>query len=385
MLNNLCGPAILFIGFSLIQILIDLYSNEFYKSFIKFIAMIVFSLILNILCNLNLHVIAWFIVFIPIIMMTLISTLLLKTFGINPDNELLQNEVKNPSRAQIEISNNLLATNEDLYTENVDTNRIDRDLIRENKYDDIYEDYDISYNESNKYDLSSNLEVYNFIDYLLNINSSNNTNWLNNVYNRLNLSKLFNNNSSLPVTSSDSLLMNSGLINNIGISELLDDYLLDNDYRDYNKNDYTVSVTNSDDLVSYEEKYSDDYKMQGKLLYNRVKYDDKERELKRYDPDVTRETIESELDKDWENLEADTQEIYNDRALDKNKSYYDANNFSSYARRTSILDDLYKNFKNNVPCPVNETPSSYKIKTGLTCYEICPPGKTRNKTTNKCE
>ena len=83
--------------------------------------MIVFSLILNILCNLNLHVIAWFIVFIPIIMMTLISTLLLGNWY-KSYNELLQNEVKNPSRAQIEISNNLVATNDDLYTENIDTN-----------------------------------------------------------------------------------------------------------------------------------------------------------------------------------------------------------------------------------------------------------------------
>ena len=96
-------------------------------------------------------------------------------------------------------------------------------------------------------------------------------------------------------TSIDSLLINSGLIISLGSSDLLDDYLLDNDYKDYSKNDYTVSVTNSDDLVSYEEKYSDDYKMQGKLLYKRVKYDDKERDLKRYDPDITRETIESEL------------------------------------------------------------------------------------------
>jgi glucan phosphoethanolaminetransferase (alkaline phosphatase superfamily) len=56
----------------------------FYNTaFIKFIVMCLFTLLLHILCLSGLSVIAWFIVFIPIIMMTVIATLLLYYFGIN--------------------------------------------------------------------------------------------------------------------------------------------------------------------------------------------------------------------------------------------------------------------------------------------------------------
>ena len=56
----------------------------FYNTaFIKFIVMCLFTLLLHILCVSGLSIIAWFIVFIPIIMMTIISTLLLYYFGIN--------------------------------------------------------------------------------------------------------------------------------------------------------------------------------------------------------------------------------------------------------------------------------------------------------------
>ncbi len=79
-----CGPSILYLGFSLIQILIDLYKGLYNTTFIKFIIMIVFTVFLNILCQSGLTVISWFIVFIPFISMTLITSLLLMVFGLNP-------------------------------------------------------------------------------------------------------------------------------------------------------------------------------------------------------------------------------------------------------------------------------------------------------------
>ena len=33
-------------------------------------------------------------------------------------------------------------------------------------------------------------------------------------------------------------------------------------------------------------------------------------------------------------------------------------------------------------CPVNETPDSFKEKTGKTCYEPCPPGRERDPNNN---
>ena len=78
--SSLCGPAILYIGFSLIQIIIDLYKNLFSAAFIKIIVMLILALTINVLCEMGLQVIAWFLVFIPITMMTIISTLLLNVF-----------------------------------------------------------------------------------------------------------------------------------------------------------------------------------------------------------------------------------------------------------------------------------------------------------------
>ena len=51
---NLCGPVVLYLGFSIIQIIIDIFSEHFNIALLKFIVMIVFSVVLNILCRQNL-------------------------------------------------------------------------------------------------------------------------------------------------------------------------------------------------------------------------------------------------------------------------------------------------------------------------------------------
>ena len=101
-LSSICAPALIYIGFSLIQIFIDIYNNSTNEAFLKFIFMLVFTLIINILCDLGYVVIAWIIVFIPIIMMTIISTLLLQVFGLDPKNK----DIKSRTHNARDISNN---------------------------------------------------------------------------------------------------------------------------------------------------------------------------------------------------------------------------------------------------------------------------------------
>jgi len=84
MLDKLCPPALLYIAFSITQIIIDTFKGMYNTAFLKFIVMIIFSLVLNILCNRGLGIISWFIVFIPFIMMTIITTMLLLFFGLSP-------------------------------------------------------------------------------------------------------------------------------------------------------------------------------------------------------------------------------------------------------------------------------------------------------------
>ena len=95
---KLCGPVILYIGFTLIQIIIDMFKKLYNTALLKFIVMIIFSIILNILCNLGLSIISWFIVFIPFIFMTIIVTLLLFVFGLDPKKGKYNYSVKYPNR-----------------------------------------------------------------------------------------------------------------------------------------------------------------------------------------------------------------------------------------------------------------------------------------------
>jgi hypothetical protein len=75
--DNLCMPAILYIVFSLTQIIIDIFKNMYNMAFLKFIVMIIFTILLNLLCKNGLGIISWFIVFLPFITMTILTTLIL--------------------------------------------------------------------------------------------------------------------------------------------------------------------------------------------------------------------------------------------------------------------------------------------------------------------
>jgi len=80
---NLCAPAIIYVIFSVTQLIIDLYRGFFNTALVKFFVMIMITLLLNILCERGLGVVSWIIVFIPFILMTVIVTLLLYFFGLN--------------------------------------------------------------------------------------------------------------------------------------------------------------------------------------------------------------------------------------------------------------------------------------------------------------
>lgn len=97
MINKLCAPAILYLGFSLTQIIIDTFKGDYNTAFFKTIVMFIFIILLNILCNRGLGVISWLIVFIPFILMTYITTVLLFVFGLSPSSQANEHTVKYPS------------------------------------------------------------------------------------------------------------------------------------------------------------------------------------------------------------------------------------------------------------------------------------------------
>jgi len=80
---NICPPAMLYLGFTLTQVIIDMYKQLYSEALIKFLVMIIFTILLNILCEIKLAIVAWLIVFVPFIFMTIISSTLVYAFGVN--------------------------------------------------------------------------------------------------------------------------------------------------------------------------------------------------------------------------------------------------------------------------------------------------------------
>ena len=99
-IEQLCPPAMLYVAFSITQIIIDIFKKMYNTAFFKFIVMIVFSIALNILCQQGLGIISWFIVFIPFILMTIITTMLLYVFGLDPKSGSVDYKVEYPSQGK---------------------------------------------------------------------------------------------------------------------------------------------------------------------------------------------------------------------------------------------------------------------------------------------
>jgi len=79
---NLCPPAIIYLLFSITQILIDMYNKLYNEAVTKMIVAAMVTLLLNILCEKGLIVVSWLIVFVPFIFMTFIMAIILYIFGV---------------------------------------------------------------------------------------------------------------------------------------------------------------------------------------------------------------------------------------------------------------------------------------------------------------
>jgi len=70
--------------FSITQIIIDITKGVYNVALVKILVSTIFTILLNYLCSIGLSIISWFIIFIPFILMTIIVTLILVMFGLNP-------------------------------------------------------------------------------------------------------------------------------------------------------------------------------------------------------------------------------------------------------------------------------------------------------------
>ena len=82
--TGICTPALIYLVFSMTQILIDTVQGFFNTALVKMLLKMVFTFLLNHLCLSGLGILSWLIVFIPFILMTVIVTMLLFVFNLDP-------------------------------------------------------------------------------------------------------------------------------------------------------------------------------------------------------------------------------------------------------------------------------------------------------------
>jgi len=82
-MDSICPPALIYLAFSLTQIVIDTFKGLYNTAFFKFIVMVTITFLLNALCQGGMSIISWIIVFIPFMFMTVIVTILLYVFGLD--------------------------------------------------------------------------------------------------------------------------------------------------------------------------------------------------------------------------------------------------------------------------------------------------------------
>jgi hypothetical protein len=95
-MQSLCAPALIYLVFSITQVSIDTVKGMYNLALVKIWVAFLFTILLNYLCSSGLGVISWIIVFVPFILMTVIVTMLLVMFGLDPSSGklLIPNEKK---------------------------------------------------------------------------------------------------------------------------------------------------------------------------------------------------------------------------------------------------------------------------------------------------
>jgi len=128
-LDKLCTPAILYIGFTLTHIVVDIFHKLYNTAILKFLLMIIFTTMLDLLCKSGLTILSWIIVFMPFILLTTITVLLLFTLGLSPDNGFLKYKFANNDET---VSDNEIA--EDVTVNESSPSNLTTNVTVENMY-----------------------------------------------------------------------------------------------------------------------------------------------------------------------------------------------------------------------------------------------------------
>ena len=104
LLNNICTPALIYLIFALSQIIIDTFKRAYNIAFVKFIQMVVFTLMLNLLCSRNLTWVSWLIIAVPFLFMGFMTILLLYVLKLdNRSSEVIEEDEKGEENDDLRV------------------------------------------------------------------------------------------------------------------------------------------------------------------------------------------------------------------------------------------------------------------------------------------
>jgi hypothetical protein len=87
-INYLCPPALLYVVFFMISIVVELSEEKYKTAFTQTIICIIFTCVLQLFCMADMSLLAWILVFIPIIMYTYMVLIIFIVFSMSPaDNK----------------------------------------------------------------------------------------------------------------------------------------------------------------------------------------------------------------------------------------------------------------------------------------------------------
>jgi hypothetical protein len=92
-LETLCTPAVLFVMIMIFHLIFELYDKNYSMALAKLVASIFMILFLQLLCMLNMEIIGWMIVFLPLIIYTYMTIILFFVFGTHPEEAIRRFEV----------------------------------------------------------------------------------------------------------------------------------------------------------------------------------------------------------------------------------------------------------------------------------------------------
>jgi len=112
---KICTPAIVYSVIVSTQIIIDTLKGFYQYAFLKFIIMIIITLLINFLCQRELTSVAWVIVLIPYIYIIFLTFLLIYLFGFDVISKKLNIQTNTPVTTNTSTSNNITTNTPNIY------------------------------------------------------------------------------------------------------------------------------------------------------------------------------------------------------------------------------------------------------------------------------